>query len=67
MRAIIATAIIAGGIAVAGLSSVSAAPVNGAVINQAATTLESTMKAHWRGPSRYRCHVRWRSYWTRCW
>ena len=67
MRAILVAAIVAGGLAAAGLSSVSAAPVNTTSIAPATElTLESVMKAHWRGPSRPRCHRRWRSWWYWC-
>jgi hypothetical protein len=66
MRALIAAAILASGIAFVGMTNVSAAPANGAVIGQSVDTLNSVTTAHWRGPSRPRCHRRFRSWWFWC-
>jgi hypothetical protein len=68
MRAIILAAVVAAGIGFVGTQAASAAPANGVTIGESAAASNAVVKAHWRGPSRYRhrCHYRFRS-WGRCW
>jgi hypothetical protein len=69
MRAIILAVVVAAGIGFIGTSAASAAPASGVTIGETATANTAVIKAHWRGPSRWRhrgCHHRYRS-WGRCW